>query len=112
MRTAIYAYQTAEVTIRARDPRDAKVVISRFDQPIGAPAREAIGTHTLEPGIYLIVSRDVLEVLGVGIEIKAVPNNKDTWPDPKAQVLALAPGASTESIKEFFTVAKDLSVDG
>jgi hypothetical protein len=108
MRTAIYVYEPSTVKIRAKDPRDAGVEIVRYHQP-GELA--AVGVHRLDRGIYLIVSRSELEVGGINIEVQVVANNKDDWPDPKAQVVALEPGSSIGTIKEFFLVAKDLSID-
>jgi hypothetical protein len=108
MRTAIYVYEPSTVKIRAKDPRDASVEIVRYREPRAQPA---VGVHRLDPGIYLIVSNRGLEVAGPNIEVQVVANNKDDWPDPEARVLALEPGASNGTIKEFFAVAMDLSID-
>ena len=81
---------------------------ARYNQ---AGNRAAIGTHTLEPGIYLIVSKDGLAVTVHSTGIQVIANDKDPWPSPKAKLIGLEPGASAESISEFFTVAMDLDVD-
>jgi hypothetical protein len=107
MRTALYIAQSTTVTIRADDPLDAKVALCRFNQ---APTEVATGTHTLAPGIYLIVSRGPLEIAGGDLTVVTSSNDKDTWPEPKGSVLALE-GASLADVQAFFQVAKDVSPD-
>ena len=112
MRTAISVHEPATVTIRATDPRDGKVQIFRYNPADGpAAAQAAIGSHKLETGIYLVVSSSELEVQGHGTTTQIVANDKDSWPDPKVTVIALEPGATAASLQEFFTVAKDISLD-
>jgi hypothetical protein len=108
MRTAIYVNEPSTVTITANDPRDAEVQLCRYNQ---ATRRAAIGTLALEPGIYLIVSRSELHVTIRSVGLQVVANDKDPWPFPKANVIALEPGATLETLREFFTVAKDASPD-
>jgi hypothetical protein len=109
MRTAIYVHESSTVTIRATDPRDAKAELVRYNRPANVPA---IGTHELEPGIYLIVSNGALEITGLRIEFEATRNDKDIWPDPKLNVIALEAGATSKSIQQFCNVAKDISPSG
>jgi hypothetical protein len=109
MRTAIYVQATSHVTIHAEDPRDAEAPLRCYLGPTIAPA---VGTHKLAPGIYLVVTRGPLAIEGDHLDVETLRNDKDEWPDPKPNVIALAPMASAASIKEFFFVAKDLSVDG
>jgi hypothetical protein len=106
MRTAIYVQQPSTVTIRPTDPRDAKALLCRYNQ---LPEQAAAGTHKLQPGIYLVISSGPIEVHGLGTTTQIVANDKDIWPDPKATVIGLEPGATAASIQEFFTVAKDIS---
>jgi hypothetical protein len=107
MRTAIYVFERSNIKIRAKDPRDARVEIVRYHQN----AQPAVGVVTLDRGIYLIVSKSALEVDGINVEVQVVLNDKDEWPEITARMLALEPGASIGTVKEFFIVAKDLSVD-
>jgi hypothetical protein len=108
MRTAIYVYERSNVKFRALDPRDARVEIVRYHQPGAQPA---VGVVTLDRGIYLVVSKSALEVDGINVEVQVVPNDKDEWPDITARMLAPEPGATVGTVKEFFIVAKDLSID-
>jgi len=105
LRTALYVYQPSTVTIRAEDPRDAGVLLYRFNQEIKKPAP---GVQKLNTGIYLIVSIGDIGVTGPNVEVMTLRNDKDPWPAPKATVIALEPGATVESVKNFFTVAKAL----
>jgi len=108
MRTAIYLREPSIVTISAKDQRDANAQICRYRQTL---SQVAVGTRRLDPGIYLVVSSGELAVSGAALDVQIVANDKDTWPDPKANVIALEPGASAASITEFFTVAKEISVE-
>ena len=105
MRTVLFVHEPSAVTIRAADPRDAAIEICRFN---GA-GQPAIGAHKLERGIYLIVSSGPLTVEGVRGDIETIRNDKDEWPEPKPIVVTLEPGASVASLREFLTVAKDIS---
>lgn len=107
MRTAIFVQQTSSATIRASDPVDASVELYRY--PGGATP--AVGKHTLEPGIYLIVSNSAMRVDGVHGTIEVKTNNKDEWPEVSINQVKLEPGATAASVREFLTVAKDLSLD-
>ena len=109
MRTAIYVHAPDTVKIHNQDPGDAGVTLARYGQIARLPA---IGSHALAAGIYLVVSRGPLDVVGNNITVEIVTNNKDEWPDPTPGVIALVPGATARSVREFFTVAKDLSIDG
>lgn len=109
MRTAIYAYEPTTVKIRTRDPRDAGIEIKRYQQ---SSNQLAVEVQKLARGIYLVVSRGALEVDGLNIEVQVELNDKDEWPELAARVLALETGATESSVREFFRVAKDLSIDG
>ena len=113
MRTAIYVYKPSSVTIHtkqvnASEASDAKIQICRYNK---TATPTTIGTQQLDPGIYLITSSRGLEVTGLNIEAQIIPDDKDTWPDTKANVIALEPGATADSVKAFFKVAKSLDVD-
>jgi len=107
MRTVLLVQEPSVVTIRAADPRDAAIEICRFNG-VGQPA---IGVHKLGRGIYLIVSSSTLSIEGVRGDIETIRNDKDEWPEPKPIVVGLEPGASVASLREFLTVAKDISPD-
>lgn len=107
MRTAFFIQEASSVIIRADSPDDANVELFCYH---GDPTL-AVGKHTLDPGIYLIVSNGPMHVDGVRGSVQVVANNKDEWPDTPPHVVQLEPGASTASVTEFLTVAKDLSLD-
>ena len=71
----------------------------------------ALGSHRLEPGIYMVVSTGEIEVSSRNVGTQIVANDKDPWPDPNVAVIGLESGASADSIKEFFTVSKDIDID-
>jgi hypothetical protein len=106
MRTALFICEPSLVIIGATDPRD-QAVICRYNG-IGTPA---IGKHELQPGIYRIYSNGPLVVNGVRGDVQTVLVDKDPWPDPRPVLVALERGATTTSIKAFFTIAKDESID-
>jgi hypothetical protein len=108
MRTAFFIQESSNVTIRAEDPRDGSVELYSYHGDV----TPAVGKHALDPGIYLIVSNGTMGIEGVRGNIQIVANNKDDWPDPSPHLVGLEPGASTASVKEFLTVAKDESLDG
>lgn len=116
MRTGIYVQKPTKVTVRASAPQDAHVRLLRFrlqtcETDARAQLREpdAVGTHELDAGIYLIVSSSPMQVEGDNLTTKIVPNNKDPWPDPELTV-GLVPGATPQAIQEFFSVAKGIEV--
>lgn len=95
MLTAIYVYEPSTVTIRARSPHE-RAMIRRFDERL--PDREALGTTTLEPGIYAVLSRGELQIEWGEGRAEAMTLGKDEWPDPPA----LEAGASREQLRGFF----------
>ena len=107
MRTAFFVEKPSNVTIRAESLRDANVELYRYN----GKSTPAVGTQTLDPGIYLIVSNGSMLVEGVQGRVLVTPNNKDEWPNPSPNLVQLEPGASTASVNEFMTVAMDLSLD-
>jgi hypothetical protein len=121
MRTGIYVQKPTTVTIRASATQDARVQIRRFPSatcqadaraPLRAP--EAVGTHQLDPGIYLIVSSSPMQVTGDNLTTQIVANDKDTWPDPGATVVGLVSDATSttlRAIQDFFAVTKGIEVD-
>jgi hypothetical protein len=107
MRTAIYVYQPTHVTFRPTGPTDVKLPLFRFQH---FDERPAIGTLRLVPGIYAIASDAPVDVTGDHIEVIPLAG-KDDNPDPKARVLALEPGATAESVRDFLMIDKDVSPD-
>jgi hypothetical protein len=119
MRTGIYVQKCTTVTIRASAPEDARVQLRRLRPPVPEAAAiahmrepDAVGTHQLDAGIYLIVSSKPMQVEGTGLTTQIMANNKDPWPDPELTVVGLVPGATPEAVQDFFSVAKGLEVGG
>ena len=108
MRTALYVYAPTTVTIRATAPLDANAQLYRYNQSFPQPA---VGTHKLEPGIYMIVSKSGLEIQATNVGVATMGKDKDIVPEPNAQVIGLEPGATAASIQSFFELAKDASPD-
>jgi hypothetical protein len=104
MRTALYVHQPTSVTIRASDAIDRACLLVPFR---GRTPRQAVGTHQLPPGIYLIESQAPLEITGPGTTVETTSGTKDPWPTPKAAELALESGASVEAVQQFFMRMKE-----
>lgn len=118
MRTGIYVQKPTTVTIRACTPADARVQLRRFRvATFGADARahlrepDAVGTHQLDPGIYLIVSSNPMQIEGANLTTQAVANDKNPWPDPDDVVAGLALNATKAAIQDFFAVTKGIEVE-
>jgi hypothetical protein len=107
MRTVIYAHAPSTIAIQAKDPRDAAVLLYRYNR---AGHRVPPGEHQLERGIYLIYSHGELAVSGGDTTVIALTGDKDLPPEPRAQVIALEPGADAPSIKRFLELAKGITV--
>ncbi|HEX3758839.1 MAG TPA: hypothetical protein VHW23_09045 [Kofleriaceae bacterium] len=117
MRTGIYVEKRTTVTIRASNPQDDRVQLRRFrvetcDADGRAVMREpdAVGTHQLDAGIYLIVSSSPMQIKGDDLTTQIAPNDKDTFPDPDVTVIGLVPGASAAMIQNFFAVTKGIEI--
>src|SRR4051812_43143184 len=96
MRTGIYVQKPTTVTIRACTPGDARVQLRRFQvmtaqAGLRAALRDpaAVGTHQLDPGIYLIVSSSAMQIEGDGVTTQSVDNDKDPWPEIAGPVVGL-----------------------
>ena len=106
MRTGIYVREPTTVTIRLLDPRSEKAWLYRYGQSETSPA---IGSHYVERGIYMIHSSGELQIEVVGVAtVTTVRGGKDPWPRPQLDVVALEPGATAESIQQFFTVSVEV----
>jgi hypothetical protein len=117
MRTGIYVQKRTTVTIRASAPQDARVQLRRFrmatrETDARAQLREpdAVGTHQLDAGIYLIVSSSPMQIAGDGVTTQIVANDKDPWPEIGATVAGLVADAAMPLVKEFFAVTKGIEV--
>jgi hypothetical protein len=102
MLTVIYVYEPATVNIEARDPRDERAILRRYDN--GQPPREIQEIHQaggvpLEPGVYAILSRRALGIDWTGGRVETTTLTKDEWPDPPS----LQAGASEEQVRAFFS---------
>jgi hypothetical protein len=117
MRTGIYVQKPTTVSIRACAAQDARVQLRRFRLPAReaeAGARmqdpDAVGTHPLDAGIYLIVSSSPMQIEGDGVTTQIVANDKDPWPEIRAPVVGLAANATPAAIQDFFAVTKGIEV--
>ncbi len=104
-RTILYVYQPSSVTISATRSDDGGAVLYRYP----GTGQAAIGTHKLDPGIYMVVSFGEVVVSGSNLEVVTGLHGKDIPPDPKLAAMALEPGASLDKIKEFFKINRDAS---
>jgi hypothetical protein len=105
MRTAIYVHKPSTITIQTTDPRDASLMLCRYperSEPVAA------GTRRLDAGIYLLLSHGEVTVTGDDTTVVQFGGDKDIPPEPR--LVALASGASRESILKFFAAAKGISV--
>jgi hypothetical protein len=108
MRTAIYVKQPTTVVFEPRTQEVPTALIVPFNP--STKGHPATGSVALARGIYLIHSEQPIAVSGPDIEVEISINDKDEWPDPPAPLIALEPGASAETIKSFFAIAKDLEL--
>ena len=106
MRTLIYVHEPSTLTIQAKVPADTHVMLCRYNQSSGSVTP---GARHFERGIYLIVSRGELEINGGNVTVEHLIGDKDIPPEPR--IVALEPGATAESIKQFLVVAKGITVD-
>lgn len=109
LRTGIYVSGLSIVTIRAHRASAWAPQLFRYHE---STARPAIGTHTLERGIYLILSEQEIEAEikteSQSLVLQTLINDKDPWPSPNAQVVALEEGADAGAIERFFTRGRDI----
>lgn len=116
MRTGIYVQKPTTVTIRASAPEDTRVQLRRFRvATTAADARhqrepDAVGTHQLDAGIYLIVSSCPMQIEGANLTTQVVANDKNPWPDPDGVVAGLVVNATMAAIRDFFAVTKGIEV--
>jgi len=119
MRTGIYVQKPTTVTIRASSTEDARVQLRRFRVSAGAAGAadarhlrepDAVGTHQLDAGIYLIVSSGPMQIEGANLTTQAVANDKNPWPDPDGAVAGLVVDATMAAIRDFFAVTKGIEV--
>jgi hypothetical protein len=108
IRTALYVQEPSTVTIVAKDPRDAKAQLYRYNKGAVQPA---VGTHKLQRGIYMILSKAEMSITNPNVMTVVVPREKDGWPDFTESIVALEQGADAASIQAFFQVAKDITKD-
>lgn len=107
MRTVIYVHQPTTLTIETTDPRDAVILLARYNQ---RTERVASGARRFDAGIYLLLSNGAVEVTGDHTTIESLREDKDPPSTPRAQLIALEPGASAESILQFVEIAMGISV--
>jgi hypothetical protein len=120
MRTGIYVQKPTTVTIRASASQDAHVQLRRFrvatceaDARAHLAEPAAVGTHQLDPGIYLIVSSNQMQIAGANLTTQVMADDKDPWPDPGATVVGLVSDATSTTLKaiqDFFAVIKGIEV--
>jgi len=105
MRTVIYVHEPSTIKIRTTDSRDSDVLLCRYNR---GTDQVPTGTHQLGIGIYLVVSHGKLEISGGNVTVDLLSGDKDLPPEPR--FVALEPGASAASIKQFLEVAKGITV--
>lgn len=117
MRTGIYVLKSTTVTIRASNPQDAHAQLRRFrpetcegDADATMHGSDAVDTHHLDAGIYLIVSTSPMQIQGENLVTQIAANDKDIFPDPGVTVVGLVPGATAAMIRDFFAVTKGIEV--
>jgi hypothetical protein len=98
MLTVIYVYEPATLTIEARDPRDERATLRRFDKRLPPREIRELGTVPLECGVYAILSRGTLRIGWSSGRVETSTLTKDEWPDPPS----LEAGASQEQVRAFF----------
>jgi hypothetical protein len=97
MRTGIYVYSSTTLTVQSTE----SVVLTSFsDQEIELDndSKADVG-----PGIYKVVTNSAITVSGGGIDVVAVPANKDPWPDPPLRALT-AFNTTTGAVRSFFAI--------
>lgn len=108
MRTALYVRQNTTITFAPTTLETPTPLIVRY--PDESSGRPATGAVELSRGIYMIHSKHAVSPTGVGFDVEVSINDKDAWPDPPQQQIALEPGATLEKIRMFFTIAKDVEL--
>ena len=103
MRTAIYVQSSTTVTVRTSDDADRSVQLHRYQGRL--PPRPAVGTFDIPAGIYLIASRGPVQVTGANVRKEVAIIDKDPWPEPPAQVVALETGATRQQANAYFFAA-------
>lgn len=97
MRTGIYVYASTTLTVQATEP----VVLTSFtNQEIELDQDSKVN---VAPGIYKVVTNAGITVSGSGIDVVAVPANKDPWPDPPLAALT-AFNTTTGAVQSFFAI--------
>jgi hypothetical protein len=97
MRTGIYVYSSTTLTVQSTE----SVVLTSFtNQEIEL---DADSKANVAPGIYKAVTSAAISISGSGIDVVAVPNNKDPWPDPPLQALT-AFNTTTGAVGSFFAI--------
>lgn len=103
-RTALYVSQPTTLTFSPNTSTDKTAKIQRF--PTRTSAGVANGEVTLAQGIYLIQSQEYVSVNGPYFRAEVSIQDKDEWPDPPHNMSELAPSATAEDFKLFFTISK------
>jgi hypothetical protein len=109
MRTAIYVYKPTTITLKPLRKEDQNAVIRSFrGEEVGSAM--SLAPITLQRGIYQILSVGEVLVAGSDLEIQTSLRDKDEWPEPPQLALALEKGATAKTIKDFFSIAKDIEL--
>ena len=103
MRTAFYVEAPSTITIHSASDT-SQCQLRSFD---GNLIRKAVGVHEVPRGIYKVETASTISFTLVGpVTAEITAMDKDSWPVPKVNQLALAPGATLESVQHFFMSAK------
>lgn len=99
MRTGIYVYQATTLSVQATEA----VTLTSLDNA-QITVDPVTGRAAVGPGIYKTLTSNGITVIGDYIDVVAVPNVKDPWPDASAQTLT-ALNTTNGALHAFFAVA-------
>lgn len=130
MRTALYVLKPTTVSIQPIDPLDHHAMLFAYDSNV--PEQSAIGIINLTTGIYLITSRNQLDISGDNIHTENFEKDlgneqlhqicggmtephisirgKDGDPDISTHYEKLEITATHESIKQFFQIERGIEI--
>ncbi len=130
MRTALYVLKPTTVSIQPIDPLDHHAMLFAYDSNV--PEQSAIGIINLTTGIYLITSRNQLNISGNNIHTENFEKDlgneqlhqicggvtdshisiqgKEPPPDIAINHAKLEIAATHESIKQFFQIERGIEI--
>lgn len=104
MRTAIFVYETANITI---DTSESNLELAcMYSSPV--PLTTGAATYSIAPGIYKIISSQDVQVTGdaSAFDLIATTDNKDNVPEPPPKkVTEVFSTVTTTALQNFFAIA-------